>query len=132
MKQYYLPATVTTPEVNFDPDSGLLAIKGRAIPNDAKEFWTPILDWFYAYSKRPNHSTKLVFQIDYFNAASAKKMLFLMNQVNFLHGMGYHVSIQWNYSSADDEMREAGEDFSAMIDFRFDFEIIDPMHSIAS
>ena len=53
--------TETTPSVNFNPENGKLIIEGNSIPNDAEEFFTPILSRFDCEVKTvtPSNSIEL-------------------------------------------------------------------------
>ena len=51
MDLYMCNETETTPGVNFNPDTGMLIIEGKSIPNDAEKFFIPILEWLEEYVK---------------------------------------------------------------------------------
>ncbi|MBW7867907.1 MAG: DUF1987 domain-containing protein [Brumimicrobium sp.] len=114
-------ATPNTPYVNFNPNIGRMLIKGRAIPENIEEFWSPIVKWFYAYSCAPVRKTRIIFHMEYFNNASSKQILFLLHKMNEMVENGYDVSIEWRYAEDDDEMKEAGFDFSCVVNVPFVF-----------
>lgn len=47
MEGYFIEGTAKTPEIDFNPNSGVMKISGRAIPDDARNFWSPVLSWFF-------------------------------------------------------------------------------------
>ncbi|HZH86754.1 MAG TPA: DUF1987 domain-containing protein [Brumimicrobium sp.] len=114
-------ATADTPYINFNADSGSMLIQGRAIPQNAEEYWAPILKWFYAYSSSPHTKTKLVFNMEYFNISTSKQILFLLHKMNDLFEKGHDVVVVWRYSREDIEMKEAGFDFSCVVNVPFEF-----------
>lgn len=114
-------ATAKTPRILFDVNTGVLLIEGRSIPNIADEFWAPLIKWVYAYCSEPNQETKLIFSIEYFNNTSAKQILFILHKLNDLFEKGFTVTGEWKYRQEDKEMKEAGFDFSCMVNFPFVF-----------
>ena len=120
MDIFTFEGTSKTPYIYFNPHSGEMVIKGRAIPQNAEEFWSPILKWFYAYAVKPSETTRLTFHFDYFNITSSKRVLFLLHKLNEMHENGRKVSVEWRYSEGDHDMKEVGEDYSTMISFPFE------------
>ncbi|HLV42534.1 MAG TPA: DUF1987 domain-containing protein [Brumimicrobium sp.] len=118
-------ATADTPYINFNSQSGSMLIQGRAIPQPADEFWAPILKWFYAYSSVPNSKTTLVFNMEYFNISTSKQILFLLHKLNDLYEKGHDVTVEWKYAKDDIEMKEAGFDFSCVVNVPFKFTVVD-------
>ena len=50
MQKYELRETATTPYVNFDPDTGVIRMEGRSIPENVIDFYQPILRWIDEYA----------------------------------------------------------------------------------
>lgn len=121
MEHLEIKATAETPLINFDPQSGEMMIKGRAIPQDAEAFWAPVLKWFYAYSADPQECTSLVLDMEYFNISTSKQLLFFLHKLNELKEDGHSVKVIWKYPEGDIEMHEAGNDYSCMVDIPFQF-----------
>jgi hypothetical protein len=117
-------ATADTPYINFNADSGSMLIQGRAIPQPADEFWAPILKWFYAYSSAPRSKTELIFNMEYFNISTSKQILFLLHKMNDLFDKGHDVVVVWKYAKDDSEMKEAGFDFSCVVNVPFEFNVL--------
>ncbi|WP_299203552.1 DUF1987 domain-containing protein [Brumimicrobium sp.] len=118
-------ATANTPYINFNSESGIMLIQGRAIPQPADEFWAPVLKWFYAYSSAPNTRTELVFNMEYFNISTSKQILFLLHKMNDLFEKGHDVVVVWKYTKEDVEMKEAGFDFSCVVNVPFEFKRVE-------
>ena len=121
MENLEFKATAKTPQVNFDAITGVMIIKGRAIPSESEDFWGPVLKWFYAYATDPQPRTKFIFDMEYFNISSSKQILFLMHKLNDLLEVGFEVDIEWRYPKGDVEMKEAGSDFSCMVNIPIRF-----------
>ena len=122
MDKIKLKGTSDTPSVILDKESGIFEFSGRSLPEDAIKFYEPILNWIKEYGKSPNPQTVLVFKFDYFNTASSKVIMIIMRHFEKIKEAGNDVLIQWCFADDDDEMQEAGKDYSAMI--RVPMEII--------
>lgn len=46
MERLEISATRSTPHVIFDPEQGVMSMKGDAYPENAASFFRPVLDWF--------------------------------------------------------------------------------------
>jgi hypothetical protein len=49
MEVLYIKGSDTTPEINFNNLTGEFSMIGKAIPDDADEFFKPILNWLGDY-----------------------------------------------------------------------------------
>ena len=67
-----IEGTPKTPTVNFSSDSGVLEIKGRSIPENAVEFYKPLVDWIGSYGDSAQSNTEVNIQLEYFNTSSSK------------------------------------------------------------
>ena len=121
MESLIVNSTPDTPFIDFDAEKGRMLIQGRAIPQDADKFWAPVLKWFYAYSATPNKKTKVVFNMEYYNISTSKQLLFILHQLNEIQEAGNDVEVEWKYAKEDLEMKEAGVDFSCIVDIPFSF-----------
>lgn len=108
MKDLVLPATETTPEVNFNI-TGRLQISGTAMPENVFIFFNPLFDWLTEYKNNPCSKTVLEFRMDYFNTSSEIFILRLIKGVGQLKESGKEVSIIWYYKEEDDEMKYTGK-----------------------
>ena len=113
-----LEPTDDTPKVVLDKSSQVFEISGRSLPEDSAEFYQPILDWLNAYKDNPNPSTEFIFKLEYFNTASSKLILDVLTCLEDLEG----ASIIWYFYEDDEDMEEAGEEFSELVEVPFDFK----------
>ena len=121
MEALRIQATVKTPEVLFDPNNQVFEIKGKSIPDNAEEFYAPILDWFDDYVANPLNETVLKIDLEYFNISSSKRLLFLLYKLNELINTEKKVKVLWYYNEADEDMFEVGQDYAFMVKIPFDF-----------
>ncbi|MEN9401232.1 MAG: hypothetical protein RL632_2335, partial [Bacteroidota bacterium] len=84
MNTLVIDASPQTPKIHFDAVSGVMEIRGRSIPDQADEFWLPILNWFEGYLLNPLENTVVKIDLEYFNISSSKRILFLLYKLNEL------------------------------------------------
>ncbi len=114
-----LEGTSKTPHVDFDPETGLLELKGRSIPENSIDFYKPLIDWIDKYGRSPKEKTSLHVQLEYFNTSSSKCILDLFKKLEGIRAGGNEVSVLWHYEEDDEDMLEAGEDYAGIIKVPF-------------
>lgn len=107
-----------TPKIILDKKNGIFEISGRSLPEDSTEFYRPVLEWIQAYTAEPNPSTEFVFKLEYFNTASSKVILDVLSGLEGIRGM----KIIWYFHEDDEDMEEAGEEFSELVEIPFEFK----------
>lgn len=113
-----LEGTEDTPEITLDDKNGIFEISGRSLPEDTAEFYKPVLEWLEEYKKSPQPTTNFVFKLEYFNTASSKLILDILTTLDEIEG----TSVLWYFHEDDEDMEEAGEEFSELVDLPFTFE----------
>lgn len=125
MDNFFVEATEVTPRVEFNKLSNTFKIVGKSLPEDVKSFYTPIIQWFDAYSSQPNPETNLILEFEYFNTSSSKMILILLNKLRDIHRKGFRVLVSWSYPLHDAEIEEAGEEFAELLNIPFQFKAKD-------
>lgn len=59
--------------------------------------------------------------MDYFNTASSKMILEIFESLQELFDKGNDVSIEWYYMADDEDMEDAGQDYSDLVKIPFKF-----------
>ncbi len=113
-----LEGTEDTPKILLDKNNGIFEISGRSLPEDSTEFYNPILEWLDTYSKSPNANTDFDFKLEYFNTASSKLILDVLSKLEEIPG----IKVNWYFHEDDEDMEEAGEEFSELVDIEFEFK----------
>ncbi len=121
MDTLLIQATAQTPLVNLNPETGVMEIKGRSIPDDPEGFWGAVLTWFDSYMAHPNDETLVKIDLEYFNITSSKRILFLLYKLNELVDSGKKAKVEWYYRQSDEDMYEVGQDYAFMVHVPFDF-----------
>lgn len=120
MESINIEATDETPKVILDAGSGIFEFSGKSLPEDVTQFYNPILKWLLEYSESPNSETRVVFKMDYFNTASSKLLLDILMTLEEIHEEHENVTIEWHYLEDDEDMEEAGEEYSDIVDLPFE------------
>lgn len=122
MKVISIQGTAETPYIHFDMEKGMLDIRGRSISPDPTEFYRPVVENLTTYASAPVAVTNVIFQLEYFNTSSARCILALIRQLADLHNKGHRVVITWRYEDGDENMRDAGIDYQAIVNMPFMIE----------
>lgn len=116
-----IEGTRTSPFVSIE--NGNFEIKGKSIPEDPHEFYSPILHVIQEYLKNPYKNTVLRFQLDYINSGSKKYLINILLSFNEFYLRGNDVKIFWHYEMDDDSILDLGNDLRSMI--RIPFQLIE-------
>ena len=112
--------TDDTPSVTLDVANEIFEISGRSLPEDVAVFYEPILDWIDRYSEEATGKTIFNFKLVYFNTASSKMILDILLKLEEMHEAGKDVLVRWHYPEDDEDMEEAGEEYSDIVDVPFE------------
>ncbi len=113
-------SSITTPSISFNPNTGIINIKGRSIPENAVGYYSPLLALLDEYSAQPVKETVLNIQLEYINTASTRVILDLLKKAEALHVSGAtSVVINWYYEEDDPDLLETGEDYIEYIKIPF-------------
>ena len=121
MNNLIIEETIKTPSVAFAAETGTLELKGKSIPENSLEFYRPVFEWIDNYGQSPNTSTELKIRLEYFNTSSSKCLLDVFRRLESLNLSGKSsVKVSWYYDADDEDMMEAGEDYSALVKIPFE------------
>ena len=119
MQIIQLEGTEDTPKVMLDKASGTFEISGRSLPEDAAEFYQPILNWLTEYAGQANPKTEFVIKLEYFNTASSKLILDVLSKLEDITGS----KVMWYHYDDDEDMQEAGVEFSELVEVPFEYKV---------
>lgn len=125
-----ISATAKSPKVILDVENNIFDIEGNSRPENVRDFYYPIIDTLKEYFESikekayDGFSIKFNFKLDYFNSSSAKFLadMLVIIKNNAEHGLD--IKVNWYFEDGDDDMKEAGEDFSDMISYPFSYIMI--------
>ncbi|MDX9929166.1 MAG: DUF1987 domain-containing protein [Bacteroidales bacterium] len=112
--------TKSSPEILLDPE-GLIRLKGRSILENAAEFYEPMLEWVDEYVKSPAELTCTDIELEYFNSATAKFLITLIQRLSMVTFSNARLKVNWYYEDGDDDIFERGEYLESVLEIDFNF-----------
>lgn len=120
MKELRIAPTKNSPEIILSPD-GMIKIIGRSIHENVAEFFASVNDWITEYIEVPAEVTCVDMNLEYFNSASAKVFIHLLEQLKHVTLKNKRYIFNWYYEDGDEDILERGEYFSSILDASFNF-----------
>ncbi|MBN1187303.1 MAG: DUF1987 domain-containing protein [Bacteroidales bacterium] len=130
MEALHIAESEFTPRVMMDPEKHIFELEGVSRPEDVMGFYNPILKWLINYddeilshsdAKYNINDIRFIVKLSYFNSASSKSLLQILEVFQRIYLKGFPVNIDFFYDEGDDQMREDGEDLADAVDMRFNF-----------
>jgi len=135
MSRIVIEKTDRTPELIIDTDIGFFSMEYDSRPEDVRKFYYPILEKLKSILEDIKQASNLTyfkekpfvftFKLGYFNSSSAKFILDILNIIKLFKESEINVEINWYYYEDEDDMREAGEDFSEFCEVEFNYFIME-------
>lgn len=100
------------PQVDFDLANGVLEIRGKIVPENPSDFFKELDSWVHEYISRTNSSVEVNLHLDYFNTVSSKMLSKFLQKM-----LPTNPRLNWYYDSEDLEIKEAGEDYAAILNY---------------
>jgi hypothetical protein len=120
MEELRISPTKNTPEILLNPN-GTILIKGRSIHENVTDFFEPVEEWITEYISAPAEVTSVDLSLEYFNSASAKVFIHLLQKISYVTLKRKKFVINWFYEEGDYDILERGEYFGSVLDIRFNF-----------
>jgi hypothetical protein len=110
MENLFIEGSESLPTVEFNTN-GLLKLTGRALPENAHNFFNPLITWVKEFSI---DDLKIEINLEYFNTAVSKQLYDLLKSVES-NTRFKKISLKWFYEDGDDEILEAGEIYEDLL-----------------
>jgi hypothetical protein len=120
MKELSIAPTKNSPEIILNP-GGMLRIIGRSIHENVAEFFAPVEVWITDYIESPAEVTCVDLNLEYFNSASAKVFIHLLELIKHVSLKNKKFIFNWYYEEGDEDIFERGEYFASVLDVPFNF-----------
>jgi hypothetical protein len=119
-----IEATEDTPQIDFNIETGVFKVTGRALPEDAHDFFKPIEEWVQNYVESPNETTVVEMRIDYFNSAATRYIFNLLMCFEDIVDDGGDAKIVWYYKEGDDMIESKGEEMASILELPFEMKTL--------
>lgn len=115
----HIAATDETPEVLLTVDGEECSILGKSLPENAFDFYEPVLQWIRLYSEKIEKPLRLNIKFDYFNSSSGR---YLFELLHTLEKSKYkeNYRVIWITDKDDELMFEKGLELKSLCDIAFD------------
>lgn len=120
MKELRIASSKNSPEIILTPE-GMVKIMGRSIHENVTEFFAPVDQWITEYIETPAEITCVDMNLEYFNSASAKVFIHLLELIKHVSLKNKKFIFNWYYEEGDEDIFERGEYFASVLDVPFRF-----------
>jgi hypothetical protein len=120
MEELKIAGTKTCPGLFLNPE-GIIKIEGRSIHENIADFFKPVETWIKEYIENPAEVTCLDINLEYFNSASAKILIRIIQKISFVQLKHKKFIVNWYYEDGDEDILERGEYFSSLVKIPFNF-----------
>lgn len=122
MEPFKVTGTSQYPNIVLDKASGKFEFSGNSLPEDAKAFFDPIIQWIENYALDPNPETVVRFKMVYYNTPSSKLLFQVLKRFERIAASGNKISVIWAYNEDDIDIKDAGRDLAEHIKIPFKME----------
>jgi SiaC family regulatory phosphoprotein len=130
MNKFFIEETEFTPELSFDLNTRKFIFKGVSRPEDVFKFYEPAIDWLkeldqnlltHSDTKYNITNIDVEFRLSYFNSASSKMILLILEALVKIQKKGVEITVDWYYDENDEQMYDDGMDLSGSVSLPFNF-----------
>lgn len=115
MSQLIIAPSKSTPEVYYHFGEKVFRIKGISTPINAFEFYQNIVAWMNDNEQALPQQATFEFNLPYFNSATMKAILILLERIKAGIQDGKDWVIDWFVEDDDEFMLEAAESFQGIL-----------------
>ncbi|CVK21479.1 DUF1987 domain-containing protein [Sporomusa sphaeroides] len=119
MERLYRAGTKSSPEVDFNPGTGILKVSGQSYPENASGFYQDIFIWLKDYLTANHGRVVMELNISYMNTSSTKCLMDIIYMLEDAFAEGSDICINWYYSAKNRSMLECGEEFREELSMEF-------------
>lgn len=125
METLYLEKTKSSPEVEFNPETGILKISGQSYPENAFKFYEPLFDWIDDYLQVADKEIQLCISLIYLNTSSIKCLMDIIYKFEQAAQSGKKIVINWYYKTNNRNILECGNEFKEDLEESIEFNLIE-------
>ncbi len=113
MENLNIPATKSSPEINFDTQTNILSITGESYPENTTQFYEAVFVWLEEFIEALE-TQEVAFNIEliYFNSSSSKVLMDLFDTLEEASEDDKNIVVNWIYDEDNEASLEYGEEFA--------------------
>lgn len=114
MKYLRIESTKFSPGIILDPGQNVLEFYGFSLPENAVEFYAPVIHWLTEFKAKLKENAAnrveitVIFKLVYYNSASLRQLIDIFTILSEINRNGNPVNISWQYDSEDPAMADNG------------------------
>ncbi len=116
MEKIIIEQTYNTPFVDFNPNTGVLSIEGKLIPEDPGIFFNALYKWLNDYFDKPKEKTVLNVKLEYLNSSSSKYITGILHIMESHFTEGNDIEVNWYYEEDDETIYEMGDHYKSSLE----------------
>ena len=120
MKDLKIEKTKYTLDIDFDVKTGILKMSGSSYPENAIDFYKPIIEWIESFIKNEKKPMTLNFRLNYLNTSSTKCILDVFELLEEYNEKN-DVVVNWYYEEDDEDILETGEEMGEDMEIPMNF-----------
>ena len=114
LSDLHIAATDETPEVLLTSNSGKSYLKGRSLPENAFEFYRPIIAWAKQFVEQRGVGLDITLSLDYLNSSSSRFLFETLHAWDQSIDSGSYI-VRWQTDPDDELMIEKGEELQRLL-----------------
>ncbi|MCP5050499.1 MAG: DUF1987 domain-containing protein [bacterium] len=122
MDNLHIEKSKYTMGIDFNQETGILEMNGSSYPENALDFFNPIIRWVKDYIAHIKKPINMNIRLNYLNTSSTKCILDILEILDQYHQSGGQVKINWYYKAGDEDIKETGQELAE--DFHFPISFI--------
>jgi hypothetical protein len=112
----------STPKITLDEKNGQFAFCGDSFPEDAHNFYQPIIDWISDYATNPRLFTLFEFKFRLLSTSSQKELINIFKVIEII-AKSSAVAVRWQFLKDNEDSFNFGLEFSKL--FNIDFNLVE-------
>ena len=119
MTKFETAAEKASPLVVLDPQNHHYLIAGQSYPENAREFYQPVVEWFKEFLATSESDLRLTVKLLYLNTSSMGVFMYLFLLLEEAAKKGRVITVDWYYDLENESAKDVGEEFQEIVTFPF-------------
>ena len=119
LRDLRIDASPTTFGIEFLSSEGLIKFTGNSYPENAVDFFQPLLQWVKAYVRFHRQKTLVEFRVNYFNTSSSKYLFQILELLDSFRAKGNQVDIEWVVNEENEEMLDTWREIMGELELEY-------------
>lgn len=109
MEKLLITGTKSSPEIDFNADTGILKISGNSYPQNPYKFFEGVFKWVDDYMKTARSGAVFEIKLNYMNSSSVKCLMNMIYKAERAATQGKKCVINWHYDKNNRSIKDSGE-----------------------